>query len=116
MPENKKVKEAAEKAASGKITTEDLIFDVTPFTYDGVEYKEIDLRKIKDLTARQLEQVEDQLSDEGKGTQAMWTSIRGATLLAAVANGKPFDWLDGMKAKDAVMVRNGVFAFFIGLV
>lgn len=119
---NDKAKGAAVNAAAAsetvdmKISIDDLKFGVQPFTYDGKEYKEIDLRKVADLTARQLETVEDVLIQEGKSTQSMWSSIRGATLLACVANEMPFDWLDGMKAKDAVNVRNGVFAFFIGLV
>ena len=116
MPENKKVEAAANAVVSEKISVEDLVFKVEPFTYDGKEYTEVDLRKVKDLTALQLELVEDALTEAGKSTQAMWTSIRGATMLAAAANGMPFDWLGNMKAKDAVNLRNGVFAFFLGLV
>ena len=122
MPENKKAKGAVDKAALGQnddklgFSVDDLVFPVAPFTYDGKEYKEIDLRKLKDLTTRDIERVEEALIDEGKSAQAIWTTIRGATLLAAVVNEMPFDWLDGAKAKDAVAIRNVVFAFFIGLV
>lgn len=122
MPENKNVMEAVAETASGQndinleLTVDDLVFPVTPFTYDGKEYKEIDLRKLKDLTTQHIERAEEALISEGKATQALWTTIRGATLLAAVANDMPFDWLDNAKAKDAITIRNAVFAFFIGLV
>ena len=120
MPENKNtagtVAETAPAQNNMKITLDDLVFPVTPFTYKGKEYKELDLRKIKDLNTKQLERVEDVLLEEGKSTQAMWTTIRGATLLAAAANDMPFDWLDNAKAKDVMEVRNSVFAFFIGLI
>ena len=120
MPENKNtagtVAETAPAQNNMKITLDDLVFPVTPFTYEGKEYKELDLRKIKDLNTKQLERVEDVLLEEGKSTQAMWTTSRGATLLAAAANDMPFDWLDNAKAKDVMEVRNSVFAFFIGLV
>ena len=122
MPEKKKalgaVAETALEQNDNKlnISVDDLVFPVTPFTYDGKEYKEIDLRKLKDITTQHIERVEEALISEGKATQAMWTTIRGATLLAAVMNDMPFDWLDNAKAKDAVTIRNAVFAFFIDLV
>lgn len=122
MPDKKNAAGAVAQTALGQnennlgISVDDLVFQVTPFTYDGKEYKELDLRKLKDLTTQHIERVEEALISEGKATQAMWTTIRGATLLAAVANDMPFDWLDNAKAKDAVTVRNAVFAFFIGLV
>ncbi len=120
MPENKNVTGTVAETAPGlngmKLSLDDLVFKITPFTYAGKEYTELDLRGIKDLNTKQLERVEDVLMEEGKTTQAMWTTIRGATLLAAAANDMPFDWLDNAKAKDVLEVRNGVFAFFIGLV
>lgn len=121
MPENKNAtgavaETALEQKGNLKVSVDDLIFPVTPFTFKGKEYKEIDLRKLKDITTQHVERVEDVLLSEDKATQAMWTTIRGATLLAAVVNDMPFDWLDNAKAKDVVTIRNAVFAFFIGLV
>lgn len=107
---------APEQNSNLNVSVDDLIFPVTPFTFEGKEYKEIDLRKLKDITTQHIERVEEALISEGKATQAIWTTIRGATLLAAVANDMPFDWLDNAKAKDVVTIRNAVFAFFIGLV
>lgn len=116
MNSNGGAENTAPPRKTGKISTEDLVFKVAPFRHGDVEYSEVDLRGIRDLTALQLENIEDTLMNEGKGTQNIWSSLRGATLIAAAANGMPMDWLDNMKAKDAITVRNAVFAFFIGLV
>ena len=114
MPENKKAKGAVDKAASGKITIEDLIFDVTPFTYDGVEYKEIDLNGIRDMTAMQMFRIEKALKEEGYGTSAMWTTVQGAAMVAAAVNSKPREWLNGMKMRDAVVLMGMVSGYFFG--
>lgn len=99
-----------------KFKADDFLLKVRPFKFEGKEYDTVDLRKLQTMTTRQIQRVETALIEEGLGTQAVWTSLRGATIIAAVLNEMPKEWLDGMSAKDGITVRNVVFAFFIGLV
>ena len=94
----------------------DFLLKVKPFKYDGEEYNTVDLRKLRTMTARQMQKVETTLINEGLGTQAVWTSLRGTAVLAAVLNEKPNDWLNELNALDGLSVRNVVFAFFTGMV
>ena len=94
----------------------EFVIKVKPFKYGGEEFDTVDLRKLRTMTARQLQRVETSLINEGFGTQAVWTSLRGTAIIAAVLNDKPEDWLNELNALDGMTVRNVVFAFFTGMV
>lgn len=94
----------------------EFVLKVKPFKYGEEEYDTVDLRKLRTMTARQMQRVETTLISEGLGTQAVWTSLRGTAVIAAVLNDKPEDWLNELNALDGLNVRNVVFAFFTGMV
>ena len=84
-----------------------------PFMWDGAEVTEIDLNGLFDMTARDLCDVDREAARRGfgGGTRVEVSRVY-AMLLSAKLNKKPYDWLDNMKGRDSVRLRETIATFF----
>ena len=83
-----------------------------PFLFDGKEVTEIGLEGLFDLTARDMCEIDRQMMARGYSGPRMDTTRQYAMLAAARVNDKPWEWLDEMRARDSVLLRDMVSAFF----
>lgn len=83
-----------------------------PFLFDKEEVKEIDLEGLFDMTAGDMCAMDRQMTVKGYSGLRMDATRQYAMLAAARANDKPWEWLDHMKARDSVRLRDMVSAFF----
>lgn len=83
-----------------------------PFLFDGEEVAEINLEGLFELTAGDLCAIDRQMMARGYSGTRMDTTRQYAMLAAARVNDKPWEWLDRMKARDSILLRDMVSAFF----
>ena len=83
-----------------------------PFLFDGEEVTEINLEGLFDLTAGDMCAIDRQMMARGYSGPRMDTTRQYAMLAAARVNDKPWEWLDEMRARDSVLLRDMVSAFF----
>ena len=83
-----------------------------PFLFDKEEVKEIDLEGLFDMTAGDMCAMDRQMTVKGYSGLRMDATRQYAMLAAARVNNKPWEWLDHMKARDSVRLRDMVSAFF----
>ncbi len=83
-----------------------------PFLFDGEEVTEINLEGLFDLTAGDLCAIDRQMIVRGYAGARMDITRQYAMLVAARVNKKPWEWLDPMKARDSILLREMVTAFF----
>lgn len=82
------------------------------FLWDGEEVKEVDLSGLYDLTAEDMLRVDDQMRIRGFSGMNPEITRQYALLVAAKINHKPHEWLNRLKARDAVRIKNVVAGFF----
>jgi len=103
-------KSAAPSTDSEKPT---LIIELTEsFMWDGEEVKEVDLSGLYDLTAEDMFRVDEQMRIKGFSGMNPEITRQYALLVAARINHKPQEWLNRLKARDAVRIKNVVAGFF----
>lgn len=83
-----------------------------PFLFEGEEVSEINLEGLFHLTARDMCMLDLQMMAKGYSGTRIDTTRQYAMLVAAKVNNKPLEWLEQMKARDSVRLRDMVTAFF----
>jgi hypothetical protein len=83
-----------------------------PFVFDGEEVSEINLEGLFELTAGDLCAIDIQMIAKGYSGTRMDTTRQYAMFAAARVNDKPWEWLNRMKARDSIRLRDMVTAFF----
>lgn len=83
-----------------------------PFLFEGEEVSEISLEGLFHLTARDMCMFDLQMMSKGYSGTRIDTTRQYAMLVAANINNKPLEWLEQMKARDSVRLRDMVSAFF----
>lgn len=83
-----------------------------PFKYDGVEITEISLAGLMELNARDLVDIDKEMTMRGFSGTRLELTRQYAMLVAAKCNHKPYDYCDRMSARDSVRLKEYVVAFF----
>lgn len=116
--EKEKKEALLQEAASAAVPSADsekptLIITLTEsFMWDGEEVKEVDLSGLYDMTAEDMFQVDQQMRIRGFSGMNPEITRQYAMLTAAKINHKPWEWLNRIKARDAVRIKNVVAGFF----
>lgn len=82
------------------------------FLWDGEEVSEVDLSGLYDMTAMDMFAVDEQMRIRGFSGMNPEITRQYALLTAAKINKKPWEWLNRIKARDAVRIKNVVAGFF----
>lgn len=83
-----------------------------PYTFEGEEIKEIKLDGMMDLTAGDLCDIDRQMNRMGYSGGNLEVTRQYAMLTAAKVNQKPWEYCNGMKARDSIRLKNVVTTFF----
>lgn len=125
---NKKVVEnaevgAVEKAVPAEEKTEDqkieemMTFKLNQsFKYDGKEITELDLSGLLDLNARDLVDIDREMTRRGFTGARTELTRQYAMLVAARCVKKPWDFCDRMSARDSIRLKEYVVTFFYATV
>ena len=106
--QNETKKESSEAKKDWKIITLK-----KPVEYQGMEVKEIDLGKLEDLTAQDMNNAYDTYYALGGNRQIMQEStLLFAQIMAAQVTGYQIEVFERMGAKDAMCLKNRVYRFF----
>jgi hypothetical protein len=85
-----------------------------PYKFEGVEYGEVDLSGLEDMTAADLCAVERILKKKGIVDPLMEMSLPMACQLASRASGKPVEFFEQIPAREATRLKNLVTGFLYG--
>lgn len=84
-----------------------------PVEYQGLEVREIDLKKLEDLTAQDMNTAYDTYYALGGNRQIMQEStLLFAQIIAAQVTGYQMEVFERMGAKDAMLLKNRIYRFF----
>lgn len=84
----------------------------TPYKFDGKEISELDLGGIMDLTARDLVELDTEMQRRGFYGSRTEMSRQYAMLVAAKVMDKPYNFCDGMSARDSIRLKETITTFF----
>ena len=83
-----------------------------PFVWDGEDVTTVDLSGLYDMTAEDMFVIDDQMRKRGFSGMNPEITRQYALLAAARINKKPWEWLNKIKARDAVRIKNVIAGFF----
>ena len=111
--------EAVENTASSEEVVDDLSMIVRfnkPYTFEHVEYTEIDLSGLDDLTASDMIAVNKMMHrTSGGGIDVMpEVSLEYACRLASKAAKMPIEFFTNLPPREAMKVKNRVMGFLFG--
>lgn len=92
----------------------DFIAFYRPFVFEGKTYEGIDLAPVRDLTGRDLMDIDAFFRRKGRVLQAPEWDAEYIFTLAARACGVPFEFFEALPAMSAALVRASVQALFLG--
>jgi len=82
-----------------------------PITFEGKEYKEVDLTGLEQLSTRDLVEADKQFNNSGQ-MAIMNEMATGYTLIiASRASGLPIEFFDNLPASVGLKVKNRVMGF-----
>ena len=84
-----------------------------PYKFEGTEYNEIDLSKIEDLTAADLEAVDKIFITSGSVDALKEMSISYACILASKVASKPLEFFRNLPAKEGMKLKTLVTNFLL---
>jgi len=85
-----------------------------PYKFEGVEYNEVDLTGLENLTVKDLATADKQFSVQGNIAVSPETSIAYACIIASIATGKPVEFFENLPADEGVKVKMEVMGFLFG--
>lgn len=93
----------------------ELIIELSqPYSFEGEEYKQIDLSELESFTANDMIAAQ-RIFDRGGAVSVLpEMNLEYACIVAARVTKKPVEFFKGLPAKDAVKVKNRVSAYFFG--
>lgn len=86
-----------------------------PFMYNGEEVSEIDLANLPEVTFVQMAKVDKEMLRRGYSGGRLELTREYAILIACEMNGKPYNWLNELKARDCIRLKELVSAYFFTL-
>lgn len=85
-----------------------------PYTFEGQEYKQIDLSGLDDLSAADMIAANKVMERSGSTSFLPEMSLQYACIIAAKATKQPVEFFNGLHPKEAIRVKNKVVSFFYG--
>lgn len=82
------------------------------YTFEGTEYKEIDLAAIQDLKTKDLIEADKIFASRGQMAAMNEMNIGYACIIASKATQKPLEFFDNLPANEAIKLKNKVARFF----
>lgn len=85
----------------------------TAVEHEGITITKLDMRKLRDMTGRDINQIYDLYYALGGGQQIMQEgTLLFAQVVASKVCGYPIEAIMDLKAKDSVYLKNRVYRFF----
>ena len=84
------------------------------YEFEGKEITQIDLTGLEDVTATDLIKASAYTRRKGVTATMPETTLEFCIFVAAQVAGLPIEFFERLKARDALKVKNAVFAFFYG--
>lgn len=85
----------------------------TPVEHEGTTITKLDMRKLRDMTGRDINQIYDLYYALGGNQQIMQEgTLLFAQVVASKVCGYPIEAIMDLKAKDSVYLKNRVYRFF----
>ena len=85
-----------------------------PYKFEGVEYTEVDLSGMEDMTTADLCAVGKIMAKQGMVTPMPEVTVDYAMYMAARASGKPVEFFKGLPPKEGIALKNMVTGFLYG--
>ena len=85
-----------------------------PYKFEGVEYTEVDLSAMEDMTAADLCAVGKIMNKLGIVNPVAEMAVDYAIYMAARASGKPVEFFQGLPPKESIKLKNMVTGFLYG--
>lgn len=85
-----------------------------PYLFEGNYYAGIDLKKIENLSAKDMCEAEKYLSRQGIVSPLPEMTMEYIAFIANKATGQPIEFFKQLPPKDATKVKNRVTSFFYG--
>ena len=85
-----------------------------PYKFEGVEYTEVDLSGMEDMTAADLCAVGTIMTKLGIVNPVAEMTVDYAIYMAARASGKPVEFFQGLPPKEGIRLKNMVTGFLYG--
>ncbi len=83
-----------------------------PYSFEGVEYGDVDLSNLENLSTGDLIEADGQFSESGQFAVMNEMTTSYACILAAKASGKPIEFFQRLPAIEGVKVKRVVMGFF----
>ena len=85
-----------------------------PYKFEGVEYTEVDLSAMEDMTAADLCAVGKIMNKLGIVNPVAEMTVDYAIYMAARASGKPVEFFQGLPPKESIKLKNMLTGFLSG--
>lgn len=82
-----------------------------PYTFEGTEYKEIDLSGIENLSTKDLAKADQTFVSTGQVAVMNEMSTGYACILASEVTHKPIEFFEGLPAKEGIKVKTVISNF-----
>ena len=82
-----------------------------PYIFEGTTYTEIDLKKIDELTAKDMITAEKIFTAGGNASAVTEMSMAYVCILASIVTKLPQEFFEGLPAKEALKVKAEVTSF-----
>ncbi|WP_167955132.1 phage tail assembly protein [Anaerosporobacter faecicola] len=85
-----------------------------PYTFEGKEYREIDLSGLDNLTGKDMIAAQKVLDRNGSFSFIPEMSLQYACVLASRATKLPIEFFEGMHPRESIRLKNKVTGFLYG--
>lgn len=108
---------AAEVVASNVSEEDDLLIKLKkPYVFERVEYKEVDLRGLRDLKASDMITINNRMKRRSGGSIDVMpeVTLEYAAEIAAMGSKQPIEFFTNLPASESMAVKNAVLGFLFG--
>lgn len=106
MTDNKAINEISTENKAG------LVVFKRSYTFEGKEYKEIDLSGAQDLTGAQYCKIERNFERGGNFSALKELNTSYIFMIASEVTGLPLEFFNNLRGSDIVQVRNAISSYF----
>jgi hypothetical protein len=82
-----------------------------PYSFEGKEYKEVDLSGIEHLTTEDLTSADKIYTTQGNASAMSELTVGYACILAAQATSQPLEFFQGLPANEGIKIKNILMGF-----
>lgn len=92
----------------------DVLHFAKPITWEGKEYKFVDLSGLEDIKASDMIEAQRMMERSGDVSLTPEMSLNYACFMASRCSGMPIEFFHQLPAKEALRLKNRVIGFFYG--